>query len=237
MRLDKFLSNMLPYSRKEVKRFCREGRVQVNDRPAKDSGISIDPECDHVRLDGQEIAYIPNVYLMLNKPAGYVSAVEDNKFPTVLELVPEEYAHFHLYPMGRLDRDMEGLLILTNDGAMTHEILSPKKHVDKVYFAQIDGTPGKKEIALFEKGVVLDDGYETLPANLVVLSSQNGKSEIELTIREGKFHQVKRMFEAVGMRVTYLRRIRMGKLPLDPSLELGQARQLSPEEVRMLGGK
>ena len=234
MRLDKFLSNMLPYSRKEVKALCRERRILVNGVPVANGDVPISPENDRVEFDGRLVAYMPFVYLMLNKPAGYVSATEDRKYKTVLELVPEEFSHFGLFPMGRLDVDTEGLLILTNDGGMAHNILSPKKHVDKVYFARIEGVPGEREAAVFSEGVTLEDGYHALPAKLRILSSQNGQSEIELTIREGKFHQVKRMFEAVGMHVTYLKRIQMGGVRLDPTLELGQVRPLTAEEVNSL---
>jgi 16S rRNA pseudouridine516 synthase len=237
MRLDKFVSNMLPFSRKEVKVFCREGRIQVNDKTAVNGEVSIDPVHDRICFDGKIVEYMPYVYLMLNKPAGYVSATEDRKLPTVLELVPEEYAHFELFPMGRLDIDTEGLLILTNDGILAHDILSPKKHVDKVYYARIEGEPGEKEKAIFADGITLEDGYQTLPAKLDILSHQDGRAEIELTIREGKFHQVKRMFEAVGMRVAYLKRMQMGEVRLDPELALGQVRSLTKEEIRLLQRK
>lgn len=233
LRLDKMLSNMGVGSRKEVKLLIRWGRVTVDGERASSGWDYVDTDKNEVAVDGEIFNFKPKVYLMLNKPQGYVSATEDYKENTVLELVPEEYAHYELFPVGRLDKDTVGLLVLTNDGKLAHEVLSPKKHVPKTYFAKIDGVADETIVDAFKKGVTLDDGYKTLPAELTILSSDasEGTSEIELTIHEGKFHQVKRMFESVSMTVTFLKRIRMGNLDLDESLELGEIRELTDEEV------
>ncbi len=230
MRLDKFLANQLPYSRREAVGLIKKKQVSVNGVLALRGDIHIDENHDQIVCNGQEVFYRPYLYLMLNKPAGYVSATEDKKFPTVIDLVPKEWAHFDLFPVGRLDIDTEGLLILTNDGQLAHEMLSPKKHVYKVYYAVVEGQVTQNDVEQMRMGVVLDDGYHTLPAKLVIVKS-GPISEIELTICEGKFHQVKRMFEAVGKRVTYLKRIAMGGVKLDQTLPLGKARALTNQEV------
>ena len=213
----------------------KNGRVLVNNKVQK-ADVHIVPETDVITLDGERIMYTEYLYLMLNKPKGYVSATEDKKYMTVLDLVPKEFSHYDLFPVGRLDIDTEGLLILTNDGQLTHEMLSPKKHVDKVYYAEIDAEVTKEDVLAFHEGVMLDDGYHTMPGELVILKSDN-ISQIELTIREGKFHQVKRMFEAVGKHVTYLKRIKMGDVPLDETLALGEVRSLSENEIAALKRK
>jgi 16S rRNA pseudouridine516 synthase len=169
---------------------------------------------------------------MLHKPDGYLSATEDARDKTVLDLI-EGYDHYDMFPVGRLDKDTEGLLILTNDGQLSHRVLSPKSHVPKCYYAVIEGVVTEADQIAFKEGVVLEDGYETLPAELEILKSA-AVSEIELTIVEGKFHQVKRMFESVGKRVTYLKRIKMGGLVLDPDLAKGAYRELSEAEVQKL---
>jgi 16S rRNA pseudouridine516 synthase len=192
--------------------------------------MHVNPYQNEVMVNGQKVEYREFVYLMMNKPAGVVSATWDNKFKTVVDLVPEAYRHFDVFPVGRLDRDTEGLLLLTNDGQLAHDLLSPKKHVPKTYYAKVDGKVSQTDVEVFKKGVGLDDGYETLPAQLVILKSEE-QSEIELTIVEGKFHQVKRMFEAVGKKVTYLQRITMGAVDLDRGLELGACRELTHREL------
>ena len=232
-RLDKILVNSGFGSRREIKLLVRSGKVIVNDSVIKDSSVHIDPNNDNSVVCGQKIHYREFIYLMMNKPDGVVSATEDNKFQTVVDLVPEEYAHFNVFPVGRLDRDTEGLLILTNDGQLAHDLLSPKKHVPKTYYADIQGEVNEMDIKAFREGVVLDDGYQTLPAHLVVLESGE-QSKIELTIVEGKFHQVKRMFESVGKKVVYLKRIKMGQVSLDNELELGECRELTGEELEEL---
>jgi 16S rRNA pseudouridine516 synthase len=170
---------------------------------------------------------------MLNKPGGYLSATEDSVQETVIDLLEMEDAVYKPFPVGRLDKDTEGLLLLTNDGQLSHQLLSPKKHVPKTYYATILGKVTEEDAAAFKQGVELDDGYITKPASLVILSADE-QSEIHITITEGKFHQVKRMFEAVGKKVTYLKRISMGPLLLDESLELGEYRELTEEEVEAL---
>lgn len=232
MRLDKYLGNMGCGTRKELKTFIRKGWAKVNGAVEKDPGAHVDPDTDCIEFRGERIGYKPLVYLMLHKPDGYVSATEDNRDKTVLDLV-QDYGHYDLFPVGRLDKDTEGLLILTNDGKMAHNLLAPKKHVPKTYYAVVDGRVTETDAGAFAEGVVLDDGYKTMPAELRILRS-GMHSEIELTIMEGKFHQVKRMFEAVGKKVTYLKRIQMGQLKLDPNLKKGEYRELRDEELIML---
>ena len=170
---------------------------------------------------------------MLNKPDGYISATYDKFDPIVLDLIDSSYLVFEPFPVGRLDKDTEGLLVLTNDGQLAHRVLSPKKHVPKTYYAKIQGVVTEEDIVAFEKGVILDDGYETMPSQLKILKSDD-ISEIELTIHEGKFHQVKRMFESVDKKVIYLKRLSMGKLQLDKTLALGEYRELTEEEVKLI---
>lgn len=232
IRLDKLLANMGEGSRSDVKKFIKYGRVSVDDVIVKDAAMQVE-EGQKVYLDGREIVYRQYVYLMMNKPQGVVSATEDGRDRTVIDLIDEEYLIWDLFPVGRLDKDTEGLLILTNDGQLSHNLLSPKKHIPKIYYAHIDGEVTQEDVKAFKEGVELDDGYKTLSADLIILKS--GKiSEIELTIMEGKFHQVKRMFEAVGKKVTYLKRISMGKVLLDENLELGEYRELTQEELKLL---
>lgn len=233
MRLDKLLSNMGLGTRKDLKKFAKDGLIQVDGKTVKDSSYHVDPEVNVIEFDGEKIIYREFVYLMLNKPKGVVSATEDLVERTVVDLLDDQYRPFEVFPVGRLDKDTEGLLILTNDGKMAHEVLSPRKHVPKTYFAEIDGKVTEEDKRSFIQGVILDDGYKTLPAELVIIESGE-QSKIELTIFEGKFHQVKRMFQAVGKKVTYLKRVKMGKLELDPSLALGEYRELTEEELALL---
>lgn len=231
MRLDKYLAHAGEGTRTEVKQLIKKGVVTINDTVVKKPETKVH-EDDVITVHGMTIQHEQWIYIMLNKPAGVISATEDSMHETVIDLIPE-YRHYPLHPVGRLDRDTEGLLILTNDGQFSHEVLSPKKHVNKMYFAQIDGRVTAHEVDLFAEGVVLDDGYKTMPAQLVILSSDE-QSEIELTIQEGKFHQVKRMFETVGMTVTYLKRVKMGGLALDAQLDKGSYRLLTPEEINLV---
>jgi len=233
MRLDKLLSNSGLGSRKEIKQLVKSGQVMVDGVTVRDSSIHVDPETNRIYVSGQRLEYKKYVYFMLNKPAGVVSATWDARFSTVLDLVPDQYRHFDLFPVGRLDRDTEGLLLLTNDGQLAHNLLSPKKHVHKTYFAKVEGRVTTEDIAAFAEGVVLDDGYKTLPAQLEILHSDK-ISTIYITIVEGKFHQVKRMFEAVDKKVIYLKRISMGSLKLDENLKPGEIRELSEEELHLL---
>ncbi|WP_408007283.1 pseudouridine synthase [Pseudalkalibacillus sp. A8] len=233
MRIDKLLANMNYGSRKEVKKLLKNGLVEVNGEILKDGKSHVEPELDTVTVNGEVVDYVKNVYVMMNKPAGVISATEDNIHMTVVDLLGEEYASHKPFPVGRLDKDTEGLLILTNDGQLSHRLLAPKKHVPKTYYAKIDGKVTEKERMMLEKGVKLDDGYVTKPAELTILKS-GVQSEIELAITEGKFHQVKRMFEAVGKKVLYLKRLQMGSLKLDPSLSPGQFRSLTSQEIEQL---
>ena len=233
MRIDKLLSNIGCGSRAEIKKYCRYGIISVNGEIINNPGIQVDSENDIIVFDGEEVKYREFVYIMLNKPDGYISATFDKHDPIVLDLIDPSYYAFEPFPVGRLDKDTEGLLILTNDGKLSHRVLSPKKHVPKTYYAKIDGVVTQEDIIAFENGVTLDDGYETMPAQLKILKSDE-QSEIELTIHEGKFHQVKRMFESVDKKVVYLKRISMGKLKLDDSLSLGEYRELTEDEIKLL---
>lgn len=233
MRVDKLLSNVGVASRAELKKYCKQGMISVNGKVINNPGVQVDSENDEVMFNGEKIVYREFVYIMLNKPSGYISATFDKHDPIVLDLIDQSYLVFDPFPVGRLDKDTEGLLVLTNDGKLSHRVLSPKKHVPKTYYAKIQGRVTEEDILAFEKGVVLDDGYETMPSQLKILKSDE-ISEIELTIHEGKFHQVKRMFESVEKKVLYLKRLSMGKLKLDESLELGAYRELTEEEVKLI---
>lgn len=233
MRVDKLLSNVGVASRAELKKYCKQGMISVNGKVINNPGVQVDSENDEVMFNGEKIVYREFIYIMLNKPDGYISATFDKHDPIVLDLIDQSYLVFEPFPVGRLDKDTEGLLVLTNDGQLAHRVLSPKKHVPKTYYAKIQGKVTEEDILAFEKGVVLDDGYETMPSQLKILKSDE-MSEIELTIHEGKFHQVKRMFESVGKKVVYLKRLSMGKLKLDESLDLGAYRELTEEEVKLI---
>jgi len=232
-RLDKVLSNFGFGTRSEIRQLVKNGIVKVDGVTVKDSSMQVNPENCVIDVEGEILNYREFIYIMMNKPAGVISATEDNKQRTVLDILPEEFKCFELFPAGRLDIDTEGLLLLTNDGKLAHELLSPRKHVPKRYYALVDGIVGEDVTKSFKEGVTLDDGYKTMPAELFILKAGQ-RSEIELVLHEGKFHQVKRMFEAVDRKVLYLKRIRMGGLELDPELAEGECRELTVEEVRML---
>lgn len=232
-RLDKVLSNFGFGSRTEIKSAVKNGLVKVDGSIVKDSGIHVDPNESIIEMNGIKLEYRKYIYLMMNKPKGVISATTDTKQKTVFDIMPEEYKCFDLFPAGRLDIDTEGLVLMTNDGQLAHEILSPKKHVTKQYCAHILGRVDQSDIAAFEEGVVLEDGYKTLPAHLEILKSDE-ESEIKLSIVEGKFHQVKRMFEAVDKKVIYLKRLSMGMLKLDETLALGECKELKKEDVELL---
>lgn len=233
MRIDKMLSNLGYGSRKEVKLLLKNGVVQLNGNIVKDAKQHVNPEEDIVVINGEPVEYKEFIYLMMNKPPGVISATEDSQHETVIDILEMEDVVFSPFPVGRLDKDTAGLLLLTNDGQLSHRLLSPKKHVPKTYFAVIDREVTEGDIVSFKEGVMLDDGYETKPAHLKIIKS-GLPSEIELTITEGKFHQVKRMFEAVGKNVIYLKRLSMGPLLLDESLQLGEYRELTDEELQLL---
>ncbi len=232
IRLDKYLSDMGVGTRSELKTWIRKGRVKINDEICNKPDTKVDIQSDIIFLDDKKINYVEFVYYMLNKPAGVVSATMDNVSKTVLELIQDKQGK-DLFPVGRLDKDTEGLLLITNDGELAHRLLSPKKHVDKVYFAKIKGIVTTEDIKVFEEGVDIGEEKVTMPAHLNILSSGE-ISEIELTIQEGKFHQVKRMFEAVDKEVLYLKRLSMGALKLDERLAPGEYRELTEEELKSL---
>lgn len=232
-RLDKVLANMGYGSRKDVKKIIKDGRVKVNDNLVLNGEIKVNPYEDHILIDNKKIVYREFIYLMMNKPKGLVSSTDDPVSETVLDIIDEEYLIYKPFPVGRLDKDTEGLLLLTNDGMLAHELLSPKKKIDKKYYVEVDGYVEEKHIELFKKGVILDDGYKTLPSELEILDS-NVISKVYLTIQEGKFHQVKRMFQSIGMKVLYLKRISMGSLVLDEGLNPGEYRELTDDEISLL---
>jgi 16S rRNA pseudouridine516 synthase len=236
VRIDKLLANMGYGTRKEVKKLLKSGVVKIDDVIVKDAKTQVDPDTQVVTVWGEEVQYKRYIYLMMNKPQGVISATEDLTQETVVDLLEEEDRIFNPFPVGRLDKDTEGLLLLTNDGQLAHQLLSPKKHVPKTYFVVVDGEVTEEDVQLFRQGIVLDDGYQTKPAELVILKS-GLRSDVELTITEGKFHQVKRMFAAVGKRVVYLKRIQMGLLPLDETLAPGEYRELTDEEIALLKGE
>lgn len=233
MRLDKFLADCGIGTRNEIKKIIKSGRVTVKNCVVIKSDLKINEISDDVFLDGNKIEYKKYVYLMLNKPQNYISAVWDNKNKCVSELVPEKYSHYEVYPVGRLDIDTEGLLIMTNDGDLTHKLLSPKYEIKKMYYAKISGVVTQEDCIKFKNGVVLDDGYKTKPAELEILLSDS-ISEIKVIVTEGKFHQIKRMFEAVGKKVIYLKRLSMNELMLDENLKLGDIKELSDSELLLL---
>ena len=235
MRLDKFLVEMKKGSRSEVKKLIKSGRVTVDGRTVREPEQKFDPERAQISLDGQTVSYASFEYFMLNKPQGVVSATEDRRFQTVVDLIGDARRK-DLFPAGRLDIDTEGLLLITNDGQLAHQLLSPKKHVDKVYFARVEGILPSDVKEQFAKGLTLDGEVKTVPAQLELLK-EGPVSEVRLTIHEGKFHQVKRMFEAVGCRVIYLKRLSMGSLVLDETLAPGEYRRLTDDELRALKGE
>ena len=225
MRLDKYLAEMGAGTRSELKKAVRAGRVTINGVKVKDSSIHVG-EDDVVSMDGKEIKYERFVYYLMNKPAGVISATEDPRERTVLDLIGGQQRR-GLFPVGRLDKDTEGLLLITNDGELAHRLLSPGRHVDKVYFARLDGPVGERERELFAQGLRVDETLTAMPAVLEILEPAN---EVRVTIREGKFHQVKIIFAAVGREVLYLKRLSMGPLTLDNGLAAGAYRRLTEEE-------
>lgn len=231
MRIDKYIGNSTPYSRKELKIFFKKGLVRLDGQVVTDIGMHIDEETAVVTLLGERINYSRFTYLMLNKPSGYISATFDKKFPVVTDLVPAEFSHLDLFPVGRLDIDTVGLLVLTNDGDTAHKLLTPKSHVPKTYYVESEKPLTQDGKKLFEEGVDLGD-FTTIPAKVEI----TGEKKAHLTIFEGKYHQVKRMYEAVDNKVTYLKRIKMGELILDESLEEGKMRLMTDEEIKELIG-
>ena len=229
IRLDKYLADMGKGTRSEVKKAIGKGLVRVNNEIVKKPETKLDTDSDNVLFDGVLVGYAQYEYYMLNKPAGVISATEDKREKTVIDLITEKKRK-DLFPVGRLDRDTEGLLLISNDGELAHRLLSPSKHVDKVYYAKIDGKVTIEDVEAFQQGVDIGEEKLTRPAKLRILKSGT-QSEIELTICEGKFHQVKRMFQAVEKEVVYLKRLQMGTLILDESLKPGEYRELTEQEI------
>mgnify|MGYP003074134447 CR=1 FL=1 len=232
IRLDKFLSEMGAGTRQEVKQYIRKGKVEVDGEIEKRPELKVDETKANVTLDGERIGYASYVYYMLNKPSGVVSATEDKREKTVIDLIKGQKRK-DLFPVGRLDKDTVGLLLITNDGNLAHRLLSPKHHVDKCYFTRVPGQIHEEDIHRFKEGLDIGDEKKTLPADLEILSSGE-ISEAKVTICEGRYHQVKRMFEAIGCKVIYLKRLSMGSLKLDPALEKGAFRKLTEEEIAAL---
>ncbi len=235
MRLDKFLKETGVCSRSDSKQVLKKGLITVNEKIVKDSSYKIDENNDVIKYNNEIIKYEEFVYIMLNKPAGVISATEDNKDTTVIDLI-KEYKHKNLFPFGRLDKDSVGLLILSDDGKLYHELLSPKKHVDKKYFLRIKGNLDNTDILRFKDGIILEDGYKCKSAKLEIIKSDN-ISECYATISEGKFHQLKRMFKMLDKEVIYLKRVSFGSLILDEKLDEGKYRLLTKEEIKSLKEK
>ncbi|SUM36339.1 pseudouridine synthase family protein [Mammaliicoccus fleurettii] len=231
MRLDKFLANAGIGTRKEVKKFLKKNLVSVNEEIVKKPEMHINPEEDVITFDDIPIEYEPVVYLMMNKLAGYISATEDDEHETVIDIVPE-YMHLDLFPVGRLDKDTEGLLLLTNDGKFSHQLMSPKHKVPKKYYVEVDGHISENATEIFKKGIDLGD-FTSSPSELEIIENDES-SKAFVTIYEGKFHQVKRMFQSIGCEVTYLKRIQIADLELDELLELGEYRHLMEEDFKLL---
>ena len=228
-RLDKVISNQIGYSRKEVKDLVKQKRIIINGDVALKSDVKVDVLVDKILVDGEEISFKKYVYLMLNKPKGYVSATEDKNMPTVLELVPVEYSHRDLFPAGRLDRDTTGLMLITDDGEFAHNILSPKKHVKKTYNVTIDIPMTDDMVIGFKNGVNLIDG-ECKEAELTITGEYTGV----VVLTEGRYHQIKRMFGCFGAKVVELERIGMGNFILPSDLELGSCREFTEEELSLI---
>lgn len=230
MRIDKCLANMGIGSRKEVKSYISKGLIYVNGEVIKKSTQQVDENRDKIEYNHEQIIYKPYIYLMLNKPQGVISATKDYS-KTVIDILDEKYQDRDIFPVGRLDKDTEGLLILTNDGKFAHDLLSPKKKVDKKYYAKLKHNLKEEDIKTFQNGIFFEkENYLTKPAILEIISDD----EAYITIQEGKYHQVKRMFHAVDNEVLYLKRVSMGKLNLDENLNLGEYRQLTQEEIDLL---
>jgi len=229
-RLDKILAATGRWSRREAKELIRQGRVLVDGRMASSAEEKVDPSAARICVDGEALGWAAHTYVMLHKPAGVLTATEDSRQSTVLDLLPPELRKKGLAPVGRLDKDTEGLLLLTDDGELTHRLLSPKYHVDKVYFARVEGTLTAEDVEAFAAGITLADGLACRSAGLEILTADT----CLVTLREGKYHQVKRMLASRGKPVTYLKRLSMGPLRLDESLAPGQYRPLHEEELRAL---
>lgn len=234
MRIDKCLADCGLGTRSEVKSLLKAKRITVNSKVVTNGKVQVNPETDEILFDGEKIQYEEFVYIMMNKPKGVVSATEDNLHKTVLDLIDPLYFKKGVFPVGRLDIDTHGLLLLTNDGELAHRLLSPKKHVTKIYQARVDGVMTEEDAATFERGIVLSDGTKCMPAQLDILRTSQDESVVQIHLKEGKFHQVKRMVKACGKTVVDLQRLTMGTLKLDERLALGESRPLTEEELQSL---
>lgn len=236
MRLDKFLANSGIGTRKEVKIILKKGKIKVNEKIVKDAKMQIDEIKDDVKIEGEKITYKPFVYIMMNKPSGVISATEDGKHKTVIDLLCEKYKNYKVFPVGRLDIDTEGLLLLTNDGVLAHNLLSPKKHVDKKYYVELKEPLTIEKKKILENGIKLEENFVTKKAKIEIIDKDEDieVNSVFITISEGKFHQVKRMFKFVENEVLYLKRVKMGKLLLPEDLKLGEYRELSEEEMNLI---
>lgn len=232
-RMDKIIASTGRWSRREAKELIRQGRVLMAGVPVRSAEEKADPETSEITVNGEVLGYRQHTWVMLNKPAGYLSATEDGRGRTVLDLLPQDLRRQGLFPVGRLDKDTEGLLLLTNEGGLAHALLSPKRHVDKMYYARVAGRLTETDCAAFAAGLTLPGGLECLPAGLEILSSGE-ESEAHVTLQEGKFHQVKRMLAYLGKPVVYLERVRMGPLALDRTLSRGAFRFLTENELERL---
>lgn len=234
MRLDKYLVHTGYGSRSEVQKLIKSKRVKINDEVAKKPDCNLNPEIDVVKVRDEIVDYAEFYYYVMNKPQGCITATEDPKHETVIDLLDAKAKGRHLSPVGRLDKDTEGLLILTNDGKFNHELLSPKSHVDKVYYAEVDGKVVEEDQRAFEEGIDIGEKKICMPAYLEIIEVGEQSSKVYITIKEGKFHQVKRMMRARGKEVTFLKRIKMGGLMLPEDLETGHYRPLTAQELQQL---
>ena len=232
MRLDKYLSDATPHSRREVRNLVRRKAVTVNGVAASSADMKINEETDTVCVNGELVVYRKFIYLMLNKPQGYLSATEDERDPVVVDLLPDDLKHFSPFPVGRLDKDTEGLLLLTNDGQFDHELMSPRKNLYKRYYAELDAPAAAEDIELFASGMEFRE-FTAKPARLEI--SPDDPCKVHVEIAEGKYHQVKRMCERAGKNVVFLKRVAIGPLQLDPALECGKVRELTAEELALFG--
>lgn len=229
-RLDKILAAQGLSSRKEVKALISKGLVAINGQVVRQADFKVDPDVDQAVVNGKELPLKEYLYLMLHKPPGIVSATRDRNLPTVVDLVPPSLQRRGLFPAGRLDKDTEGFVLITDDGAFAHRILTPRNHLPKVYLARLDQPIGPQVAVEFAKGVKLDEEDQCSPAQLEIL--ENGANpQVQVTIHEGMYHQIKRMFERFGYKVIYLKRLQIGGLPLDPTLPMGECRELTPAEL------
>lgn len=236
MRLDKYLASMGLGTRSEIKKLINQKRVQVNGETIRKSDYKVQEGKDHIQLDGQSVHYQAHIYIMMNKPQGVITANKDDRHKTVMDLVGQAYGSREIHAVGRLDKDTEGLLILTNDGDFNHSIMSPKRHVKKTYYVEVDGPVDQNHIQAFANQLPIDKGDICQASDLEIIEAGDQGSRVYLTIQEGKYHQVKRMFMAFKLRVTFLKRVAIGGLALDPDLGLGDHRLLTQEEVDLIKG-